>query len=221
MRRRRLGWWRHRRRRSGRGWRGRWDAAGRRILRSPCCRRLLKDRDSFVMRAALEAALSSDLATLDELAAAVGMRSGFAGSIRADGGGAGDGADVEKRLLRGVEGGIEKGAAGGIGVAMAYSQRHPGYSAYAVDIARRFLDPSTPTGAKLEAARLMQIGLGDVGASGEGNRRRLRGIRVGSIFRSMRPNWSRRTRRSLRSFPTGEVGTGPGTWTDHRDDPAG
>jgi putative heme-binding domain-containing protein len=63
---------------------------------------------------------------------------------------------------------LEVGASSGIGVAMAYSLRHPGYSAYTVDIARRFLEPALPAGVKLEAARLMQIGLGDVGATGEG-----------------------------------------------------
>ncbi|QDT56817.1 hypothetical protein Pan44_48770 [Caulifigura coniformis] len=133
----------------------------------PLLQTLLRDRDAFVQRAALEAALCSDNATLDELAVAVGQtlaspdRYVRMAAVR-----------VMARMSRNgyakaSTAALERGAATGIGVAMAYSQRHPGYQKYPVDIARRILESNATAALKLEAARLMQIGLGDVGARGE------------------------------------------------------
>jgi len=133
----------------------------------PLLQTLLRDRDAFVQRAALESALCSDNATLDELAAAVGQALGSSdrfvrmAAVR-----------VMSRMSRNgyakaSTAALERGAATGIGVAMAYSQRHPGHEKYSVDIARRILESTATPALKLEAARLMQIGLGDVGAKGE------------------------------------------------------
>jgi len=133
----------------------------------PLLQTLLRDRDPYVQRTALEAALSSDAPTLDVLAGSVGATLGSPDrfvrmtAVR-----------VMARMSRNAyaaaaKSALEKGALGGIGVAMAYAQRHPGYSAYPVDIARRFVESTAPAAVRLEAARLMQIGLGDVGATGE------------------------------------------------------
>ena len=134
----------------------------------PILQTLLKDAEPFVQRAALEAALCSDSATLDEVAVAVGQALGSSdrfvrmAAVR-----------VTARLSRGAyskaaTAALERGAAAGVALAVAYSHRHPGYEAYSVDIARRILESKAPADLKMEAARLMQIGLGDVGASGEG-----------------------------------------------------
>ncbi len=133
----------------------------------PLLQTLLKDAHPLVQRSALEAALCSDSATLDDLASAVG------GTL-----GSGDpyvrmaAVRVLARMSRngyskasGVA--LTRGPAAGIGLAMAYSHRHPGYQAYSVDIARRVLEANVPAELKLDAARLLQVGLGDVGGAGD------------------------------------------------------
>jgi putative heme-binding domain-containing protein len=129
---------------------------------------LLKDNDPAVLLAALETAVSSDWATLDELAIPIGNALGCPdrfvrmAAVRAM-------ARMSRSsYAKAAAAGLTRGAAAGIGLAVAYSHRHPGYEAYSVDIARRILESSAPSDLKLDAARLMQIGLGDVGAIGEG-----------------------------------------------------
>jgi putative heme-binding domain-containing protein len=55
-----------------------------------------------------------------------------------------------------------KGWAAAARTASAYAARKPGYSAFTVDVALRIIKGRHPPELKLEAARLMQIGLGDV-----------------------------------------------------------
>jgi putative membrane-bound dehydrogenase-like protein len=133
----------------------------------PLMQLLLKDRDPIVQRAALETTLCADTATLDELAVAIGSTLGSADRyVRMTG---------VRVLARMSRAGYQKasttaltiGPAAGVAVALAFTHRHPGYQQYSLDIARRILESKAPLDTKLEAARLMQVALGDVGASGE------------------------------------------------------
>ncbi len=63
---------------------------------------------------------------------------------------------------------INHGWLGALPVAAAYCERQPGYQAYPIDIASRLLrSPSQSLELKADAARLLQIGLGDLGSTNE------------------------------------------------------
>lgn len=57
---------------------------------------------------------------------------------------------------------IQRGWQGAVPVAQGFALRKPGFNAYTVDIGLRVLEGKHPPALKLEAARLVQIGLGDL-----------------------------------------------------------
>ncbi len=61
----------------------------------------------------------------------------------------------------------QKGWEASVPIAASYALRGDGYSAYAVDIALRILKGKNSDELKVEAARLLQIGLGDVAPTGD------------------------------------------------------
>lgn len=58
--------------------------------------------------------------------------------------------------------GYQQGPRAAIPVAAAYTMQNPGFQAYPIEIAQRLLHPSVSTDLRREAARVLQLGLGDL-----------------------------------------------------------
>lgn len=122
----------------------------------------LLDADPLVARSALEAILAAEPSALDELVEPVGQQlahpdryvrqTGMRVLTRTSGPG----------FRRMAEIGFPRGWRAAIPVAAAFALRNEGYSSYTVDIALRILQGDYPLDLKLEAARALQLGLGDL-----------------------------------------------------------
>lgn len=130
---------------------------------------LLRDREPFVVRTALEALLGARPEALAELveplapclaAADPWVRQAAVRVVsRAD----------EETWQAIAAAAAPTGWQAGLSLAAAYAQRHPGPAPYAVEIALRVLAGRHPLELKRQAARLLQIGLGDCGPAAEGH----------------------------------------------------
>ena len=120
----------------------------------------LQDSDPHVVRHALEVLLGVTPATFEELIGPLGAQLGHSDRF------------VRQTAMRALvrtppqsfrklaEVGFRSGWNAAIPVAAAYSLRNPGYAPYTVDIALRILKADRPFELKVEAARLLQLGLG-------------------------------------------------------------
>ncbi len=133
-----------------------------RLPSTPGIIRALSDSNPYIVRCALEAlqGVQPDVFTalVDPIGAALASEDG---SVR----------QAAVRLLPLVDedtyheiaaAAIQRGWQGAVPVAQGFALRKPGFNAYSVDIGLRVLEGKHPTALKLEAARLIQIGLGDL-----------------------------------------------------------
>jgi putative membrane-bound dehydrogenase-like protein len=123
--------------------------------------RFLGDSSPLVQRRAVEAILGADPLAIDSFAPYLTpclsspdkfVRMGAARVLARAGNAAFQKASEAARLT---------GWDAAVPIAVAYAERHGGYQAYSVDVARRILAGKHSPALKFEAARLLEIGLGD------------------------------------------------------------
>lgn len=136
--------------------------------RTTALAQLLQDDEPFVVRTALEALLGARPEALAELveplaqclaAADPWVRQAAVRVVRR--------ADEETWQAIAAAA-APAGWQAGLSLAAVYAQRHPGPAPYTVEIALRILAGPHPLELKRQAARLLQIGLGDCGPATEG-----------------------------------------------------
>ena len=124
--------------------------------------RLLADSEPLVVRCALEALLAAPPAVFSELIEPIGNQ--LASQDRFV-------RQAAVRLLPLVDedtyhtiaaAAIQRGYLGAIPVAQGFALRKPGFNAYAINIGTLALTGDQPSSLKYDAARLVQIGLGDL-----------------------------------------------------------
>ncbi|WP_437203284.1 PVC-type heme-binding CxxCH protein [Planctomicrobium sp. SH664] len=122
----------------------------------------LKDQSPFVVRAAMEALGGAQAEVFDELIASFGQQLAHPDRFVRQ---------SAMRLLtltsnttfyKMAEVGFPAGWRAAMPVAAAYAARNSGYQQYPVEIALRVLKGKQDVGLKLEAARVLQLGLGDL-----------------------------------------------------------
>ncbi|MBX3441200.1 MAG: c-type cytochrome [Planctomyces sp.] len=165
----------------------------------------VSDETAFVQRHALEALLTAPPEIADRLAEPIGNCL--------------DSPDQHVRMAAvrilakmNQQGYLDASAAGaatgwraGIAIAAAYAERNPGVQPYVIDVSRRVLAGRHPRELKIDAARLMQIGLGDL-APPEG---KIAGVFEGYASRESLEGHAEATQPALAAvaklFPTGDV----------------
>jgi putative membrane-bound dehydrogenase-like protein len=124
--------------------------------------RLVVDSDGVVQRTALEAILGAQTEWIDGLAEPVGRALASPDRYVRMAGSRVMTRMSQEAFMTASAAAINSGWGPAIPVAAAFSARSGGYQTYTVDIARRILAGDYPLELKLDAARLLQIGLGDV-----------------------------------------------------------
>lgn len=140
-------------------------SAGRtqaRLPSIPLMTRLLTDPDPLVTRSALEALQGAQTETFSSLTEPIGRQLGNADRFVRQ---------SAMRLMPLVDEetyyaiapiAIQHGYLAALPLAQGFAYRRPGFNAYAVEIGTRVLTGTYSTALKYDAARLVQIGLGDV-----------------------------------------------------------
>lgn len=129
---------------------------------TPLMRRALTDPDPYVVRCALESLQHVQPETFTALVDPIGLQLGSSdrfvrqSAVRllplAD--------EDSYHAIAAVA--IQRGWLGAVPVAEGFTLRKPGFNAYALDIATRVLTGRHPSPLKYDAARLVQLGLGDL-----------------------------------------------------------
>jgi len=133
-----------------------------RLPSTPLMTRLLTDSDPLVVRCALEALQGAQPETFTALTEPIGHQLGNTDRFVRE---------AAIRLLPLAEedsyhtiaaAAIQRGWLAAVPVAQGYALRKPGFNAYAIDIGLRVLTGTHPPRLKYDAARLIEVGLGDL-----------------------------------------------------------
>jgi hypothetical protein len=133
-----------------------------RLPSTPLMSRLLTDPDPLVVRCALEALQGAQAETFTSLTEPIGNQLGNADRfVRQSAVRLLPLADEDSYHAIAATA-IQRGWLAAVPVAQGFALRKPGFNLYAIDIGTRVLTGSHPSPLKFDAARLVQIGLGDL-----------------------------------------------------------
>lgn len=128
----------------------------------------LADQHPQVARAALEALAGAEPTALDELTTEVGNQLAHSDPYVRQAASRALARCTTDSYQKAAAAAISHGWGGAIPVAAAYSARHPGFQNYPLEIGVRALrSPSQSLDLKADAARLIELALGDMGAPAE------------------------------------------------------
>jgi putative membrane-bound dehydrogenase-like protein len=133
-------------------------------------RLLLVDDEPRVVEAALQSLQGATRDTLAALVAELGQSLGSPDATVRQLAARAVGRTDEETFHRIAAVAAPLGWRAGAALAAAYAYRHPGVDPYAIDIGLRILKAKHPVALQREAARLLQLGLGDVGPVANGSK---------------------------------------------------